>query len=145
MARMGLLAGLWLVVVGLLAAPDLARRVPQVDGWLDRLRPHTVQIGMGTAVWGVVGLLWGVIRFLGMLGVVTTGGAFLAALIALAAWATMILTGLALCGERLPAMLPDRRQEQKARTALAPVIRRRSLLGRVAPGFGLFPVIAAIF
>ena|GEM_PF-518391 len=53
--------GLWLVVLGVLAAPNLiVSRKPEAKEWIDKLVPFQGWLGVASTVWGIIAL----IRFL---------------------------------------------------------------------------------
>ena len=65
---MGLVSGLWLAVLGILAVPSLIiAKKPNAKELIDKLAPYQGWIGAVSALWGVWGIISAVLN-LGMLG-----------------------------------------------------------------------------
>lgn len=57
-----MLYGLWLIVLGALAVPNLILKKPELKSTLDKITPYQGWIGAISALWGAWQLLWTVLN-----------------------------------------------------------------------------------
>jgi hypothetical protein len=62
-----MLYGLWLILLGALAVPNLVLKKPELKPTLDKITPYQGWIGTISAIWGLWRLIWSVLN-IGMLG-----------------------------------------------------------------------------
>ncbi len=57
-----MLYGLWLIILGVLAVPNLVLKKPELKPTLDKITPYQGWIGAISAIWGVWRLIWSVLN-----------------------------------------------------------------------------------
>ena len=57
-----MLYGLWLIVLGALAVPNLILRKPELKSTLDKITPYQGWIGAISALWGLWGIIFSVLN-----------------------------------------------------------------------------------
>lgn len=62
-----MLYGLWLILLGALAVPNLVLKKPELKPTLDKITPYQGWIGTISAIWGLWRLIWSVLN-LALLG-----------------------------------------------------------------------------
>lgn len=142
---MGLLIALLLIACGLLAAPDLVHRWPKLERRARALSAYQQPLSVAALFVGVVGCLWGIVRMLGVLGMVIDVRAAVGALLAFTAAVALTGLGVTLSGDLLPARMPDLEKEARARRAVALVRVRQAVLARAALALGALSLVAVFF
>lgn len=57
-----MLYGLWLIILGALAVPNLVLKKPEFKSTLDKITPYQGWIGAISALWGLWRLIWSVLN-----------------------------------------------------------------------------------
>lgn len=133
---MGLIGGLWLFVLGALAAPSiiLAKR-PDADQILAKITPYQGWIGAVSALWGV----WGIISAILNLGWLSTFPIWWITLLAVALVQASL--GLLLGIGILKTYIKSPAAQEKLDLTITKLRPKQGLLGLIAMGLGLWCVI----
>lgn len=136
---MGLIVGIWLVVLGVLGASSLIiARKPDAKEMIAKLAPYQGWIGVISALWGA----WWVIS--AVLNISVLAHAPIAWIIWVASGAVMLLLGALLGIGVMKTFVKDAAAHAKADELLAKVSPYQGTLGLVAIGLGLWGVISSI-
>ena len=136
---MGLISGLWLVVLGVLGASNLiiASR-PNARELIGKLAPYQGWIGALSALWGVWGILYVVLH----LGVYSHFPILM--LTMLASGAVQVALGLLLGVGVLKSFIKNPQAQAKMDHTIARLAPKQGMLGLVAIGLGIWTVIAGL-
>lgn len=136
---MGFVGGIWLFVLGALAAPSLilAKR-PDADQVLAKIEPYQGWIGAVSALWGV----WGVISALLNLGLIKIVPILWITILAVAL--VQLALGLLLGVGVLKQYIKNPEAQAKMDQTIAKLRPKQGKLGLVAMGLGVWMIIAAI-
>lgn len=134
---MGLIGGLWMFVLGALAAPSiiLAKR-PDADQILAKITPYQGWIGAVSALWGV----WGIISSILNLGWLSIAPIYWITFLAVAVVQTAL--GLLLGIGILKTYIKDPRAQEKLDLTITKLRPKQGLLGLVGMGLGIWLIIA---
>jgi hypothetical protein len=136
---MGLVSGLWLAVLGILAVPSLIiAKKPNAKELIDKLAPYQGWIGAVSALWGV----WGIISAVLNLGMLGTWPILWATLLAVAV--VQAALGLLLGVGVLKTFIKDPTAQAKMDQTIAKLAPKQGMLGLVAIGLGIWLVVADI-
>lgn len=139
---MGIVNGLWLIVLGVLAVPGLiiAKR-PDAKQLIDKLAPYQGWIGAISVLWGVWGLIWwlGMFRWLGH-GI----GGILYFCIVTAYVACMLGLGFMLGIGVMKTFIKDPNAQAKMDQTLAKIAPKQGILGLIALIDGVVLLIVSI-
>jgi len=134
---MGLVSGLWLAVLGILAVPSLIiAKKPNAKELIDKLTPYQGWIGAVSALWGV----WGIISAILNLGMLGTWPILWATLLAVAVVQASL--GLLLGVGVLKSFIKDPTAQAKMDQTIAKLAPKQGMLGLVAIGLGIWLVVA---
>jgi hypothetical protein len=134
---MGLVSGLWLAVLGILAVPSLIiAKKPNAKELIDKLAPYQGWIGAVSALWGV----WGIISAVLNLGMLGTWPILWATLLAVAVVQASL--GLLLGVGVLKSFIKDPTAQAKMDQTIARLAPKQGMLGLVAIGLGIWLVVA---
>ena len=123
--------GLWLIVLGVLAVPGLiiAKR-PDAKKIIDKLAPFQGWIGVVSAIWGIVELVWHWIRSFGLFHLGVKG---LVAWVIFTVWiAVMIPLGFMLGIGIFKTWVKDPNAQAKMDQTLAKLAPKQGVLGLIA-------------
>ena len=136
---MGLIGGIWLFVLGALAAPSiiLAKR-PDADQILAKITPYQGWIGAVSALWGV----WGIISAILNLGWLSTFPIWWITLLAVALVQASL--GLLLGIGILKTYIKSPAAQEKLDMTITRLRPKQGLLGLIAMGLGLWCIIYSI-
>jgi hypothetical protein len=134
---MGLVGGIWLALLGVLAVPSLIlSKKPDAKAMLDKLTPYQGWIGAVSAFWG----LWTIISSILNLGWIAHWPIY---------WVTYLVDGVLQLALGLLLGVGVLKQFIKAPAAVAKMDQtiaklapKQGLLGLIAIGFGIWMVIA---
>jgi hypothetical protein len=139
---MGIVDGLLLIVLGVLAVPGLiiAKR-PDAKKYIDKLAPYQGWIGTGMAIYGIV-------RFIGWLGMFSWLGGGFGILIRWAVYTVFVFTSIAL-GFLLgvgviKGFVKDANAQAKMDEFLARLAPKQGMLGLVAIVDGILMLVFSI-
>lgn len=134
---MGLFAGIWLIVLGVLAIPSLiiAKR-PEAKELIDRIAPYQGWIGAVSAIWGA----WVIISSILNLGGLTTYPIWW--ITYLADGVIQLLLGLLLGVGVLKTFTSSETAHAKLDQVISKIAPYQGLLGMVAIGLGIWVIIA---
>jgi hypothetical protein len=136
---MGLVSGLWLAVLGVLAVPSLIiAKKPNAKELIDKLTPYQGWIGAISALWGV----WGIISAILNLGMLGTWPILWVTLLAVAVVQASL--GLLLGVGVLKSFIKDPTAQAKMDQTIAKLAPKQGLLGLVAIGLGVWLVVADV-
>jgi len=134
---MGLVNGLWLVVLGILGAASLiVAKKPNAKELIDKLAPYQGWIGAVSALWGVWGIISAVLnlRLLGIWPIL---------------WVTMladpvlsVALGLLLGVGVLKGFIKDPTAQAKMDETIVKLAPKQGMLGLVAIGVGIWMILA---
>jgi hypothetical protein len=134
---MGLIGGLWLVVLGILAVPSLIiAKKPNAKELIDKLTPYQGWIGAISALWGV----WGVISSILNLGWLAHWPIY---------WVTylannvlLLSLGLLLGVGTLKTFIKDPTAQAKMDQTIAKLAPKQGVLGLAAIGVGIWMILS---
>jgi len=134
---MGLIGGLWMILLGALAAPGiiLAKR-PDADQILAKIVPYQGWFGAVSALWGV----WGIISSILNLGWLSIAPIYWITFLAVAVVQTGL--GLLLGIGILKTYIKDPRAQDKLDLTITKLRPKQGLLGLVGMGLGVWLIIA---
>lgn len=133
-----MLFGIWLIVLGALAVPNLILKRPELKPTLDKITPYQGWIGAISALWGVWGLLTSILN-LGWLSRVPLWWITLTANNAL-----LLALGILLGIGTLKSFIKDATAQAKLDQTVAKLAPYQGTLGLVALGLGAWCVVASI-
>lgn len=133
-----MLFGIWLIVLGALAVPNLILKRPELKSTLDKITPYQGWIGAISALWGVWGLITSILH-LGWLTIVPIWWITLTANNVLL-FALGILLGI----NTLKGFIKDATAQAKMDQTVAKLAPYQGTLGLVALGLGAWCVVASI-
>ncbi len=134
---MGLVGGIWLFILGALAAPSLIlSKRPDASEILAKFTPYQGWIGAVSALWGV----WGIISAVLNLGWLTAAPIFWITFLAVAVVQAGL--GLLLGIGVLKTFIKDPTAQAKMDQTIAKLAPKQGLLGVVAMGLGVWMIIA---
>ena len=140
---MGIVFGLWLIVLGALAVPGLIlSKRPDAKQILDKITPYQGWIGVISFLWGIYGLIsWlGMFRYLGL------GVTWLFYWVAFTACVVCLLVlGFILGIGVMKTFIKDANAQAKMDQTLAKLSPFRNLLGLIALADGVVLIILSIF
>ena len=137
---MGYLDGIWLAVLGILAAPNIiVSKKPEAAAWIDKIRPYQGWLGVASVFWG----LWRIIRFFGVLN------AFSIIPVLTITWLVMALLlialGLLLGINLIKTFVKDETAQAKMDDLVTRIAAKQGKLGLVAIIVGLWIILANLF
>lgn len=134
---MGLIGGLWLFVLGALAAPSiiLAKR-PDADQILAKITPYQGWIGAVSALWGV----WGIISSILNLGWLSIAPIYWITFFAVAIVQASL--GLLLGIGILKSYIKSPAAQEKLDMTITKLRPKQGLLGLIGMGLGIWLIIA---
>lgn len=134
---MGLISGLWLVVLGVLGASSLIiAKKPDAKELIGKLAPYQGWIGAISAVWGV----WGVISSILHLGWLTHWPIYWATYLADAV--LLVALGLLLGVGVLKTFIKNAEAQAKMDQTITKLAPHQGRLGLIAIGVGVWMVLA---
>jgi hypothetical protein len=133
---MGLIGGIWMALLGILAVPNLILgKRPDAKAMLDKITPFQGWIGAISALWGV----WGIISMILNLGWLTEWPIY---------WATYMATsvlqfalGLLLGVGVLKTFIKNPQAQEKMDVMIAKLAPKQGILGIIAIGMGVWLVL----
>jgi len=132
---MGLMNGIWLMLLGVLAAPSLIlSKRPDAAQALAKIAPYQGWIGAVSALWGVWGVIWSVLN---IKWVSIFWATILAASLVQAALGLLLGVGV------FKTFIKDERALVKMDDTIARLAPKQGQLGLVAIGLGLWVIIAS--
>lgn len=137
---MGYLDGIWLFVLGILAAPNIiVSKKPEAAEWIDKLRPYQGWLGVVSVFWG----LWRLIKFFGILN------GFSVIPVLTITWLVMALLlialGLLLGINVLKTFIKDATAQSKMDDMVTRIAAKQGNLGLVAVIVGIWIIVANLF
>jgi len=134
---MGLIGGLWLIVLGILAVPSLIiAKKPNAKELIDKLAPYQGWIGAISALWGV----WGVISSILNLGWLAHWPIYW--ITYLANNVLLLALGLLLGVGTLKTFIKDPTAQAKMDQTIAKLAPKQGVLGLAAIGVGIWMILA---
>lgn len=134
---MGLVNGLWLVVLGVLGAASLIiAKKPDAKELIDKLAPYQGWIGVVSAFWGA----WGIISSVLSIGWLTTIPIYWVTFLANAVLSLCL--GLLLGVGVMKTFVKDETAVAKLDQTIAKLAPKQGMLGLVAIGVGVWMIIA---
>lgn len=134
---MGLVNGIWLVVLGVLGAASLIiAKKPDAKELIDKLAPYQGWIGAISAFWG----LWGVISSVLNLGWLSVAPIYWVTFLANSVLSLCL--GLLLGVGVLKTFVKDETAVAKLDQTIAKLAPKQGMLGLVAIGVGLWMIVA---
>lgn len=134
---MGLIGGLWLIVLGILAVPSLIiAKKPNAKELIDKLAPYQGWIGAISALWGI----WGVISSVLNLGWLAHWPIYW--ITYLANNVLLLSLGLLLGVGTLKTFIKDPTAQAKMDQTIAKLAPKQGVLGLAAIGVGIWMVIS---
>ena len=133
-----MLFGIWLIVLGALAVPNLILKRPELKPTLDKITPYQGWIGAISALWGVWGLLTSILH----LGWLTSSPLWWITLTANNA--LLLALGILLGIGTLKSFIKDATAQAKLDQTVAKLAPYQGTLGIVALGLGAWCVVASI-
>jgi len=134
---MGLVNGIWLVVLGVLGAASLIiAKKPDAKELIDKLAPYQGWIGAISAIWGA----WGIISAVLTIGWLSTVPILWVTYLANAV--LLLCLGLLLGVGVMKTFVKDEAAVAKLDTTIAKLAPKQGMLGLVAIGVGLWMIVA---
>ena len=134
---MGLVGGIWLVVLGILAAPSLLlSRSPDAKKHLAKITPYQGWIGAVSALWGA----WGIVHSILSLGWIAKWPIYWATYLATAV--VQLALGLLLGVGVLKTFIKNPQAQEKMDQTIAKLAPKQGLLGVVAICVGAWLIVA---
>ncbi len=140
---MGIVSGLWLIVLGVLAVPGLviAKR-PDAKQIIDKLAPYQGWIGVVSFLWGIFGL----IRWFGMFGLLGAGaGGVLHFVIYTAYVVCMLALGFMLGIGVMKTFIKDAGAQARMDDTLTRIAPKQGILGLIAIVDGALLLVVTLF
>ena len=136
---MGFVGGIWLLVLGALAAPGiiLAKR-PDADQILAKIQPYQGWIGAVSSLWG----LWGIISAVLNIGLLKHAPILWITILAVAV--VQLGLGLLLGIGVLKTFIKNPEAQAKMDQAIVRLRPKQGMLGLVAMGLGVWMIIASV-
>jgi hypothetical protein len=133
-----MLEGIWLIVLGALAAPNLFAKSPEAQKGIAKIAPYVGWIGLASLVWGVLKLL-DLLRITGFLG----GGLKLMIffLVFLASVIVLLVLGFMLGIGTLKTFIKDPNAQAKMDQTIAKLSPYQGTLGLVSIILGVIMLI----
>ena len=137
---MGYLDGIWLAVLGILAAPNIiVSKKPEAAAWIDKLRPYQGWLGVVSVFWGI----WRLIRFFGVLS------GFSIVPVLTITWLVMslilIALGLLLGINVIKTFVKDPTAQAKMDELVTKISAKQGNLGLISIIVGLWIIVANLF
>ena len=137
---MGLGAGIWLIVLGILGASNLIiARKPDAKEMIGKLAPYQGWIGASSVLWGVWITLWTLMN----MGVLIKW-AFLGFVTLLAVAFVLVALGLLLGVGVLKTFIKNDAAQQKMDQTIAKLAPFQGTLGLIAIGLGVWDIVANV-
>jgi hypothetical protein len=133
-----MLYGLWLVILGALAVPNLILKKPELKATLDKITPYQGWIGAISALWGV----WGLINCVLHLGLLTSKPIWWVTLTANNA--LVLALGLLLGVGTLKTFVKNAEAQAKLDQTTAKLAPYQGNLGIAALALGAWCIVASI-
>jgi hypothetical protein len=136
----GYLDGIWLAVLGILAAPNIiVSKKPEAKEWIDKLRPFQGWLGVASVVWGVLRLVrfFGILNGFSIVPVLTITWLVMALL--------LIALGLLLGINVIKTFVKDATAQAKMDDMVTRISAKQGKLGLVAVVVGLWIILANLF
>ena len=134
---MFIVSAIWLVVLGLLAVPNLLlSRKPNAKELLDKITPYQGWIGAVSAVWGLFGLVRWLLNIKFMTLLPSIGLTFLAACI------VELVLGLLLGVGVMKTFVKNEEAQRKLDSVIAKLAPKQGLFGIVAIGLAIWMLLA---
>ena len=133
-----MLYGLWLIILGALAVPNLILKKPELKSTLDKITPYQGWIGAISALWGV----WGIITSVLHIGWLTTAPIWWITMTAnnVLVFALGILLGIG----TLKTFIKNPEAQAKLDQTAVKIAPYQGTLGIAALGLGIWCVVASI-
>lgn len=134
---MGLISGIWLIVLGILGASSLIiAKKPDAKEIIAKIAPYQGWIGAVSALWGV----WGVVRTVLSLGML--GSAPIAWFTMLAVSVVQLVLGLILGIGVLKTFIKHPEAQKKMDEALIQLAPQQGAFGLAAIGWGVWSIVS---
>ncbi len=134
-----MLDGIWLVVLGILAAPNIiVSKKPEAAEWIDKLRPYQGWLG-------VVSLFWGIWRFIGFFGILNGFSVFPVITLTYLVMALLLMAlGLLLGINVIKTFVKDETAHAKMDDIVTKIAAKQGKLGLIAVIVGLWIIVARL-
>ena len=134
---MFIVSALWLVVLGLLAVPNLLlSRKPNAKELLDKITPYQGWIGAISAIWGLFGLVRWLLNIKFMMLLPSIGLTFLAACV------VELVLGLLLGVGVMKTFVKNEEAQKKLDSVITKLAPKQGLFGLVAIGLAVWMLVA---
>jgi hypothetical protein len=133
-----MLFGIWLIILGALAVPNLILKKPELKSALDKITPYQGWIGAISALWGV----WGLINSILHMGWLTSAPIWWVTLTANNA--LLLALGMLLGIGTLKTFIKDATAQAKMDQTVAKLAPYQGTLGLVALGLGGWCLVASL-
>lgn len=137
---MGYLDGIWLAVLGILAAPNIiVSKKPEAAEWIDKLRPYQGWLG-------VVSVFWGIWRFIKFFSWLDWFGQIPVLLITWIVMALLLIAlGLLMGINVIKTFVKDATAQQKMDELVTKIAAKQGKLGLVAVIVGIWIIAINLF
>jgi len=136
----GYLDGIWLAVLGILAAPNIiVAKKPEAAEWIDKLRPYQGWLG-------VVSVFWGIWRFIKFFSYLRWFGDFPVTVLTWLVMALLLIAlGLLLGINVIKTFVKDATAQQKMDELVTKIAAKQGKLGLVAIIVGIWIIVINLF